>query len=55
MSIDYYSLYKSNHDFKGYVDRYCTKHGCTVSEALNHVLVQMAGKEYKEQENLIRP
>ena len=55
MSIDYYSLYKSNYDFKGHVDRYCTKHGCAVGEALNHVLVQMAGKKYKEQENLIRP
>lgn len=55
MSIDYKFLYKANHDFKQYVDRYCTKHGCTAVEALNHVLVQMVGKEYKEQENLIRP
>ena len=55
MKIDYYSLYKSNSDFRTYVDRYCTKHGCTTVEALNHVLVQMVGREYKEQENLIRP
>lgn len=53
--IDFKKLYASNLDFKIYVDRYCTKHGCTAVEALNHVLVQMVGKEYKEQENLIRP
>lgn len=53
MSIDYNSLYKTNHDFKRYVDRYCTKHRCTVDEALKHVLVQMVEKEYWEKEKQI--
>lgn len=48
-NIDYTALYEQNADFKRYVDRYCTKHRISVAEALQHYLVQMAGRMYKEQ------
>ena len=48
-NIDYTALYADNEDFTCYVDRYCTKHRVSVDEALQHYLVQMAGKMYKEQ------
>lgn len=48
-SIDYTALYAENEDFKRYVDRYCTKHRVSVDEALQHYLVQAAGRVYKEQ------
>ena len=51
--IDYTALYEQNADFKLYVDRYCTKHRVRVAEALQHYLVQMAGRMYKEQEETI--
>ena len=51
--IDYTALYEQNEDFKQYVDRYCTKHRISVPEALQHYLVQMAGRMYKEQEETI--
>lgn len=43
------------HNFadKRYVDRYCTKHRVSVDEALQHYLVQMAGRMYKEQAETI--
>jgi hypothetical protein len=47
--IDYTALYEQNEDFKRYVDRYCIKHRISVAEALQHYLVQMAGRQYKEQ------
>lgn len=47
--IDYTALYEQNEDFKRYVDRYCTKHRISVAEALQHNLVRMAGRMYKEQ------
>lgn len=47
--IDYTVLYAENEDFKRYVDRYCVKHRISVAEALQHYLVQMAGRQYKEQ------
>lgn len=53
MDIDFSALYARNADFKSYVDRYCVKHRCTVEEALQHYLVQMAGRMYKEQEETI--
>lgn len=52
-NIDYTALYSDNADFKRYVDRYCTKHRISVAEALQHYLVQMAGKMYKEQSETI--
>lgn len=48
-NIDYTALYEQNADFKRYVYRYCVKHRISVSEALQHYLVQMAGRQYKEQ------
>lgn len=51
--IDYTALYAENADFKRYVDRYCTKHRVSVAEALQHYLVQMAGRMYKEQAETI--
>ena len=53
-NIDYSALYEQNADFRRYVDRYCTKHRISVSEALQHYLVQMAGRMYKEQAETIR-
>nr|DAH37439.1 MAG TPA: TRANSCRIPTIONAL REPRESSOR COPG REPRESSOR, DNA-BINDING PROTEIN, PROTEIN-DNA.95A [Caudoviricetes sp.] len=47
--IDYTALYAENEDFKRYVDRYCVKHRISVDEALQHYLVRMAGRMYKEQ------
>ena len=47
--IDYTALYAQNSDFKRYVGRYCVKHGISVEQALQHYLVQMAGRQYKEQ------
>lgn len=51
--IDYTALYEQNEDFKCYVDRYCVKHRISVEQALQHYLVQMAGKMYKEQSETI--
>lgn len=48
-NIDYASLYEQNEDFKRYVDRYCVKHRISVDEALQHYLVRVAGRMYKEQ------
>ena len=50
---EYEVLYQKNNDFKRYVDRYCTKHRISVAEALQHYLVQMAGRMYKEQSETI--
>lgn len=47
--INYTALYEQNADFKHYVDRYCVKHRISVDEALQHYLVRMAGRMYKEQ------
>lgn len=53
--IDYTALCEQNEDFKRYVDRYCVKHRISVSEALQHYLVQMVGRMYKEQaETIVR-
>lgn len=52
-NIDYTALYAENEDFKRYVDRYCVKHGISVEQALQHYLVQMAGRQYKEQSETV--
>lgn len=52
--IDYTALYEQNEDFKRYVDRYCVKHRISVEQALQHYLVQAAGRVYKEQAENIR-
>ena len=49
--IDHTALYAENEDFKAYVDKYRTKHHLSVDEALQHYLVQAAGRVYKEQSN----
>lgn len=51
--VDYTTLYEQNADFKRYVDRYCTKHRVSVDEALQHYLVRMAGRQYKEQSETV--
>ena len=51
--INYTALYEQNADFKRYVDRYCVKHRISVDKALQHYLVQMAGRQYKEQSETI--
>lgn len=48
-NIDYTALYADNADFRRYVNQYCVKHRISAAEALQHYLVQMAGKMYKEQ------
>ena len=54
-NIDYTALYAENEDSKMQVERYCTKHRISVAEALQHYLVQMAGRQYKEQaETIVR-
>lgn len=54
-TLDYTALYAENEDFKRYVDRYCVKHRVSVDEALQHYLVRMAGRMYKEQaETIVR-
>lgn len=50
-SIDYTTLYADNEDFKAYVDKYRIKHNISIDEALQHYLVQVAGRVYKEQSN----
>ena len=52
-NIDYTAPYAENADFRRYVDRYCVKHSISVAEALQHYLVQMAGRQYKEQSETI--
>lgn len=52
-NIDYTAMYEQNADFKRYVDRYCVKNRISVVEALQHYLVQMAGRMYKEKEETI--
>lgn len=53
-NIDYTALYEQNADFKRYVDSYCVKHRISVEQALQHYLVQMAGRMYKEHAETIR-
>lgn len=53
MDIDFDTLYARNPEFKEYVDKYCVKHRISVEEALQHYLVQMTGKMYKEQAETI--
>ena len=52
-NIDYTALYAQNSDFKRYVGRYFVKHGISVEQALQHYLVQMAGRQYKEQNETV--
>ena len=40
--------YKHNKKFRDYVDKYCTKHGITVAEALEHDLVRQVFLMYTD-------
>lgn len=39
-----YDLYKSNSNFKEYVDKYCTNRGVYLFEALKHKIVLEVGR-----------
>lgn len=41
-------FYKSNTDFKEYVDRYCKKHKCSIEEAMQHKIIECVYEQYKE-------
>lgn len=41
-------FYKSNPDFKEFVDKYCNKHKLTPEQALEHMLVKEIGRQYEE-------
>lgn len=53
MDIDFDTLYAKNPEFKEYVDKYCVKHNCSVTEALRHYLIRVVGMQYKEQAETI--
>lgn len=40
--------YKSNPDFKRYVDRHCKQYKCTTAEALKHEIVRQVYLHYTE-------
>ena len=40
--------YRWNKDFRDYVDKYATKHGITVEEALTHAEVREVWRYYTE-------
>ena len=40
-----YTLYKSDVDFKEYVDRYCVKHNINMFEAFAHRMIRIVAKE----------
>lgn len=54
MDIDFNALYVRNSDFKAYVDKYCVKHKCSVTEAIRHYLIRVVGMQYKEQAETVR-
>lgn len=53
MDIDFNALYAQNPEFKKYVDKYCVKHKCSVTEALQHYLVRVVGIQYKEKSETV--
>lgn len=53
MDIDFNALYAQNSEFKEYVDKYCVKHKCSVTESLRHYLVRMVGMQYKEKSETV--
>ena len=48
MNEEQYTLYKSDKDFKEYVDKYCKDHNLGVFEALEHNMIWEYGKWLKE-------
>ena len=53
MDIDFNALYAQNPEFKKYVYKYCVKHKCSVTEALQHYLVRVVGIQYKEKSETV--
>jgi len=47
MKEELYELYKSDPDFKEYVDKYCKKHDLGVFEALNMKILESYGNWLK--------
>lgn len=47
-----YAAYKSNPEFRRYVNRYCANRGITVEEALTHALVKETRQHYREEQGL---
>lgn len=39
-------MYELNSDFKAYVDKYCTKHGYPLHEALRHDMIHSVAQYY---------
>ena len=51
MSDELYTLYKTDDDFKKYVDHWCKNHDLGVSEALRLNILQEYAKYLKERKN----
>lgn len=47
MLVEMNELYKSNKDFREYVDKFCTKHRTVPENAFKCVVVQEVYKAYK--------
>lgn len=50
MALIMIDLYKTNQDFRDYVDRYSKKHDISKYEAMSHKLVQGVAEYYRELE-----
>ena len=48
MNEELYELYKSNNDFKEYVDRWCKEHNIGIFEAFRLKLIQNYANYIKE-------
>ena len=48
MNEEQYTLYKSDKDFKEYVDKYCQKHNVNIFEAFGHNMLREYGKWLRE-------
>lgn len=46
--MNYKDLYKSNDDFKAYVDKYKNNFGISVDEALEHLIVKIVAEKYAD-------
>lgn len=51
MSEELYELYKSDDDFKHYVDSWCRKHNLSIWEAFRFNLLQEYAKFIKEKKH----
>ena len=46
--------YKTNKDFRGYVDKYCKHYGYSVSESLTHAIVREKYLDYLEKKEEVQ-